>query len=167
MLIPQVQNWAVEYLNNRFHATNVYLEASTISFEMDDGTAKINDSAEGFTDAGFVDGIDIDVNYSLSNDGIYTVATVADGVLILASGEEVTTEDAAAYVKISMVKFPKGIQLWIAKLIGYNLDTKQMQGIQSESLADYSVSYSQVAGSAGSYPAGLLSEGASWKKIYR
>jgi len=161
-LIPQLQNWAVEYLNNRFHVNDIYINASTIAF-VSASPATITDSDSGFVDAGFTDSIDIDVQQSARNDGIYAVSTVVAGTITLATGEALTTEAAGESVLITKVQFPASIQLWISKLIAFNLDTKNFKGIASESLADHSISYLHQ----GSYPSGLLKEGAVWKRAYR
>jgi hypothetical protein len=161
-LIPKIQSWAVEYLKNRFHINDIYYQASTIAFVS--GTpATITDSDSGFVDADFTNSIDIDVDGSARNDGIYAVDTVVAGTLTLATGETLTSEEAGEAVTITRVQFPAAIQLWIAKLIGFNLDTKSWKGIQSESLGDHSISYNHL----GSYPQGLLKEGSPWKKVYR
>lgn len=56
----------------------------------------ITDSANGFVTAGFEAGMTINVTTnSGTNDGQYTIASVAAGTLTLVSGDAVTTEDAA------------------------------------------------------------------------
>lgn len=68
---------------------------TTISFEADDGTYYIHDSASGFVTAGFEAGQTIEVDTtSGANDGAYTITAVAAGTLTVA--EEVTDEDAAS-----------------------------------------------------------------------
>jgi hypothetical protein len=164
-LIPQLQNWVVEYLQNHFHVNDIYLTASTIAF-VDSTTDTITDSDSGFVDADFTDSIDVEVEGSDRNDGIYAVDTVVAGTLTLASGETLTTEAAGESVTITRVKFPSAIQLGVSKLIGYHLDTKNYKGVQSESLADHSISYFQNSTSVG-YPDSILASLAPWRKAYR
>lgn len=78
---------------------SVSITATTISFA-DTDPDEIRDSGNGFIDAGFVAGVTITVSGSTSNDGTYTVASVAAGVLVLVGGDSLSTEAAGATVTI-------------------------------------------------------------------
>jgi hypothetical protein len=161
-LIAPVQNFVVEYCNNRFHLSDIYIDASTIAFVS--GTpATITDSDSGFVTAEFSNSIDIDVFGSARNDGIYAVSTVVAGTMTLATGETLTTEADGRGILITRVAFPAAIQLVVAKLIKFNLDKNNYSGVRSFSLGDYSVTYNHES----SYPNGLLKELVPWKKLYR
>ena len=166
-IIPPLQDFIVEYCNNPFHVSEKYIYASTISFA-DDDPDMINDSDSGFVDAGFTDGIDVHVENSEDNDGIYYVDTVTAGTLTLDSAEELIVEDAGYAITITRVKFPKGLRLPTAQLIGYLMQKEKMNGISSKSLADYNVTFDGSSGNKiGGFPAGLLADFASYRKIYK
>jgi len=90
---------------------SVKRSAATIAFvENDASSDTITDTANGFLVAGFQPGDTITVSGSASNDGTYTVATVAAGTITLLSKNDLTDEAAAATVKIVATKtVPDGI----------------------------------------------------------
>ncbi|MEW6507189.1 MAG: phage head-tail connector protein [Bacteroidota bacterium] len=156
-MIPIVQDFVFTYTNNYFEilTDKVYRESNSISF-VNGSPSKINDSQNKFISAGFVPGIHTRVQGSKFNDGVYKVAAVEAGSLILSAEEELTNEsvDSEVVTLITVVKFPKGIKLPVAKLIGFHLDPKNAKGVQSESLGDHSISFQ----SGGNYPQSLLND---------
>lgn len=156
-MIPVVQDFVLKYTNNYFETLteSVYRDTNTISF-VSGSPAKINDSQNQFVYMGFVAGIHVRVQGSKFNDGIYKVDSVEAGSLILSSDDELISEsvDSNVLVKITIVQFPKGIKLPVAKMIGFHLEKRNARGVQSESLGDHSISYQ----SGGSYPKSLLDE---------
>jgi len=154
-MIPVVQDFVIQYTNNYFEilTDSVYRDTNTLSF-VTGSPAKINDSQNKFVDMGFVAGIHIRVNGSKFNDGIYKVDSVSARTLTLSSDDSLTneSEDSEVVIKITVVQFPKGIQLPVAQLIGYNFEKRNMKGVQSERLGDHSISYQ----SGGGYPKSLL-----------
>jgi len=159
-LIPRVQNFVVEYCQNRFHNGNVYITGSTIVF-VDSDPDTITDSDEGFLDAKFpAASIDIDVAGSYyGNNGIYAVDTVVAGTMTLASGESLIAEDAGEGITITLVQFPKGIHLVVADMINFKMNKKR--GLKNWRLADYS----ETTIGEGGYPKQLLKELASFRKF--
>lgn len=156
-MIPIVQDFVLKYTNNYFEilTDEVYRDSNTISFVS--GTpAKINDSQNKFISLGFVPGIHIRVQGSKFNDGVYKVDIVEAGTLTLSVDEQLINEsaDSEVVVLITIVQFPKGIKLPIAKLIGFHLDPKNAKGVQSESLGDHSINFQ----SGGMYPQSLLND---------
>lgn len=80
--------------------TTSTITATTIAFVNSDPDT-ITDSGNGFVAAGFVAGDTIIVSGSTSNDGTYTIATVAAGTLTLTSGAVLTPEGAGDSVTIT------------------------------------------------------------------
>ncbi len=76
------------------------LTASTIAFA-DTNPDTITDSGSGL--AGFAAGQVIEIAGSTSNDGTYTIATVAAGTLTLVAGDSLTVEALGATVTITVV----------------------------------------------------------------
>lgn len=87
--------------------------AATIGFSENNASADtITDSGNGFLTAGFQPGDQITVSGSASNDGTYTIATVAAGTITLLGRNDLTTEAAAATVTLTAPKsIPAGIVL--------------------------------------------------------
>lgn len=156
-MIPIVQGFIFSYTNNYFEilTDNVYRDSNSISF-VDGSPSKIIDSQDKFISSGFVPGIHVRIQGSKFNDGVYNVSTVEAGSLTLCEEEELIKEsvDNGVFTLITVVKFPKGIKLPVAKLIGFHLDSKNAKGVQSESLGDHSIIFQ----SGGNYPQSLLND---------
>lgn len=131
-LIPLVQDRVVEYCQNAFLDHGIALESDGIAF-VASTPATLTDSNAGFSDAGFESGHDVLVQGSTSNDGIYSLQTVAAGTLTLATGETLTTEAAGDDVTVMRVRWPKGIKLDTAQLVNYYLH-KEGKLVSSETL---------------------------------
>jgi|GEM_PF-2045241 len=162
-LIPIVQDFVIKYCNNFFELMpdKIYRTAITISF---DSTLKtINDSDSRFVSAGFPSGLHCRVAGSKFNDGIYKIESVTAGTISLDDDETLIDEsaDGETVMSITVVKFPAGIKLPVSQMIGFNLDTKAMKGISSESLGDHSISYS----SNGAYPDNILRGLNQYRKV--
>lgn len=76
------------------------ISAATIAF-VDSNPDTITDSGSGFVAAGFKAGDTIRVSGSGSNDGVYTINTVAAGTLTLIAGDSLVAEVAGASVTIT------------------------------------------------------------------
>jgi hypothetical protein len=90
-------SWCVNglYVIAGIHKTDV--ATPTMAFvAAGGGNATITDSASGFVTAGFVAGQTLFVDGSTSNDGIYTIKTVAAGTLTLDDGQSLSSEAALA-----------------------------------------------------------------------
>lgn len=159
-LMPVVQRQIIDYCNNRFLDKNVYLVSSGISFT---NPITITDSESGFVDAHFYGGMDILVSGSYNNNGFYEVDSVAAGTLTLDSRESLVTEDEDVAVTIYKVDFPKSLQMTFAKMINYNLQKNAITGVQSQRLADYSVTYANVGGA--DYPESIVSGLKPFKRL--
>jgi len=165
-LIPIVQDFIVDYCNNSFKDTNVHLTASTISFA-DTDPDTILDSVSGFVDAEFSADMEIVVEGSDHNDGMYTLDTVAAGTLTLIEADELVTEAAGNTITITKVEWPKGLWGTTAQMIGYNIARTQefkSLGVSSESYGDYSRSYA-IVGESGGYPMNILGGLKPYRKI--
>jgi len=85
--------------------------AATIAFNENTAAADtITDSASGFLTAGFQAGDQITVSGSASNDGTYTIGSVAAGTITLLVRNDLTTEAAGATVILTAPKtVPDGV----------------------------------------------------------
>ena len=166
-LIPVMQDWIVEYLNNKFLDNTVRMGSSNLTF-VDDTPATITDSSSLFIENGdnktyFYDGMDLEIHGTYRNDKIVEIDTVAAGTLTLASGETLVDEDAEddnTYVLLTRINWPTGIQRPFARLLLFDLKMKN-PALKSRSLADYTETYA----GEGDYPPDLLKAFTSWKKM--
>lgn len=157
-LLPMIQDDILSFLKNKFILKDVEIWTNTISFTGN----TILDSASGFVTAGFVAG-NIVVQDSKKNDGFYTLTTVAAGILTIS--ETLLTETADNNIKINQVKYPKGLELIFANMIGFALNNKH--GVKSESISRYSVTYANDTQSLiNGYPDTITRPLLKWRKIY-
>lgn len=162
-MIPMIQDFVITYCNNSFEfkKDDIYLETSGISFVS--STRKIVDEADGFIEAGFVNGMEVKVFGSLYNDGIYLVDTVLAASLELDSAESLTDEDEGLTVLITWVKFPEGIKPAVAKLIRYEIQNSITDKASAERVGNESYTYDKNRGT-GIYPKELLNNFRTWKR---
>lgn len=148
VLIPYVQSDVFEHCTPKaFKDKNIYISAITLAFVEGGGSADtITDSDSGFVDAKFEDGMDIYVEDSLYNDGLYNIDTVAAGTLTLDSADDVVAETAGEGITITRIKWPKGLSLWVAQLIWENINRAQSKDVKSERIGDYAVTYQDLSG---------------------
>ena len=87
--------------------------AATIAFnENTPDSDTITDSGNGFLTAGFQAGDQITVSGSASNDGTYTISSVAAGTITLLARNDLATEAAGATVVLTAPKtVPDGISV--------------------------------------------------------
>ena len=145
-LIPVVQYHVIEYLNDHFEilTDRIYNESNTISFTASEVSPSINDSQNKFITNGFVKGLHCRAFNSKFNDNIFEIKDVEAGKLIVDLTPKILDEanDSQVVIRITLVRFPEGIQFPVARLIGSQLFTKFGVTVSSERFDDYSVSYS-------------------------
>lgn len=162
-MIEDLVDWLPEYLNNPFINLNLYYQASTISFN----TKTISDSDSQFVEEGFVDGMDIYVWQSQHNNGHYTIQTVSTSEILTVNAS--FTVEAAGTVApiIYQVQFPKGIRSVVSNMIKYQT-TQAKQGLSSEKIGNYSVSYSETPFSGAgvsAYPSNIIGGLTTYRKL--
>jgi hypothetical protein len=151
--IPYVQKDYIEICNPGYELDEyIYLNGITFAFNNVDPDT-ITDSDSGFVDAGFEAGHDILVEGSESNDGEYSLATVAAGTLTLISGDELTTEAAGENVTITMLKWTAANLYYVAQMIWHRIQNAKISNVKNESLSRYSVTYAEQTGG---YPDSII-----------
>ena len=149
--ILSFQNWLAQELKNYFHTDDDILN-NTLSFS----GKVISDSNSGFVTAGFTSDMDIHVEGSKRNDGIYRVGTVAAATLTLDNNvhdNDFATEAAANSIYITRIAWPVGMELSAAKAI--EIDIAKTRGI---------VEASTTLDDLGKYPDGLMARFEPWRK---
>jgi hypothetical protein len=117
-IIPPFEGWLCNYLSNYFHTGN-WVSKNTYSFS----ASAITDSETGFLDDGieFADLMDVHVEGSYLNDGVYSIDTAVAATLTLNSKYTFESEDLGATVTLTRIRWPKGLKLAVAKAIEYEL----------------------------------------------
>jgi len=183
LLIPFVQDYVINFCNNKFqvkrqYPLNYYYTRqdifrnegifynynNTISF--DKVNSQILDTDNNLINCGFKAGLDVLVEQSVYNNGIYGISEVAAGYLNL-SDPLIADETPNYYVKLSLVQFPKGIKLPVAKMIDIELaklTSEDSTPVVSERVGNYSVNYGSYVYD-GSYPDEILRQLKPWKKV--
>ena len=153
-MIPIMQDYITDYCNDVFLNEDIYVDGATFSFS----SRTVSDSDSGFVAAGFVSGMDIFIEGSYSNNGLYSLNTVAAASMTTTSADPVSrvfvAEDAGANLTIYHVQFPQALKMACANMIGYQMSKQNLENVSSEKVGDYSVSYADVTGE---YPSNILS----------
>ena len=154
--IPIVQEDICLYCNHWFQDEWLYREASGGIAFVRGSTASSSTETDTITDddeefstgkAGFVTGMDIAIDGSGANSGIYTVGGVSSGTLTLTCrGILIDQDQDDAYrnvgkVKISRIRWPIGLKPIAAKMIWSQIDNAKPSDAKSERIDDYSVTY--------------------------
>lgn len=145
-LIPSVQSQIIEYCNYDFATPKGQVIADTIAFAATG--REITDSESGFVTGKLGKAGYVSVSGSVDNDGVYKVDTVAAGTITLDSGETLVDESAGESVTIKKVEFPADVQKLCADMIGHGMNKAAQDGITSEKLGDYAVTYANSYASA-------------------
>ena len=152
-MIPIIQEYITDYCNDVFLNKNLYIDGATFSFT----SRTVTDSNSGFVTAGFVSGMDIFINGSDSNDGLYSLNTAAAATMTTTSTAPVSplfvTEAEGENIIIYHVQYPQALKMSAANMIGYQMSKQNLENVQSEKIGDYSVAY---AGVTGAYPDNIL-----------
>jgi hypothetical protein len=137
-IIPMIQE-RITLMTNNYFLTDLDVEGSVI-FNATAGTIV---SGTSFVDQNFLAGDDIFIYNSYRNDGYFTIGSVNDKTLTLATGCSVIAEKTDRDVLISVVRWPIAVKKIAAEMIAYDLDARQKRsaGIASHSLGPYSESF--------------------------
>ena len=154
--IPIVQQFILDYCNNLFLNGSVYYYSSGIAFvNGGDSVDTITDSNSGFVDAFFHANMDLYIDNSYNNCFHVFVESIVAGTLTLSKYDSLVNE-AAGNRTIYLVKaeFSASLKMTAAKMINFNLQKVNNEGIKSKSLADWSETYLGEGG----YPKKLLQQ---------
>ncbi len=142
IMIPAMKRFVVDYTGNSYKNEHVKIYSDQLAFVAKAGAvaANITDAESLFVTHYFTSDIDILVENSYKNDGIYHVDTVIAGKLTLASTEDLTAEAAETYyvdpdhevdndtddtnhVTITRVEFPRSLKMVMAQLLWHVIKT--------------------------------------------
>ncbi|MBI1939174.1 MAG: phage head-tail connector protein [Ignavibacteriales bacterium] len=143
-LVGPSEEFVFMHTNNSFEIfeQDFYIEANKISFKK--AEKKINNPDGGFVANGLKTGTSIRVSGSFLNDGAYRTKEVTETDIELESDQDIEDEaaDSNCFIRITMMRLPKGVKVFIAKFIQHLFsNNKSSEGIASESFGGYSVSY--------------------------
>lgn len=163
-LIPIVQERITMMLNNYFLTDLDITDCMTFNTS----ARTIIASGNSFQDENFLAGDDIFIYNSYRNDGYFTLETVFDKTLTLASGQTVVDELSSRSIIISVVKWPLPVKYIAAKMVAYDYDTrdKTPANLKSYSLGPVSKSFTEGEKDEFGYPK-KITEGLTDYRIAR
>lgn len=165
-LIPFVQDDIIDYCNNLFRDKDTSYEAFTIEFnDLDPPT--ITDTQGLFLQYGFLDGMDIAVEGSYRNNGVFTISSASSATLTLNVSEELIDEGTTDYyggnyIRISRVHWPRALKLIAAKMIWFHISKSKSFDIKSKSLGPSSVTYAE---NEGGYPKQIMNSLKKYRQV--
>jgi hypothetical protein len=152
-LIPIVQKDILNYLNNTFEDEQTEYASGTISF-ISGSSNYIKDTghALGFSTAGFEKGMDVYIEGTYKNWGVYSISSIsaASSRIKFGTTEFITEKAALNWVELVRVRWPEDLKLAIAQIIWQNVEWSKGSNVQSRSLGPSSVTYRELK--AGGYP---------------
>jgi len=138
-LLPIVYNDIITLTNNKFLAAEYELTDDAFYFDNTAAVNKIFLAAGGISVIGFPVGGNLVVADSRLNDGVYTIAAVADTYIQVSEtlADEVQTTEGYE-VTISLARFPKQTDMVAARMIGYLIQHSASSGLTNMSQGGYS-----------------------------
>ena len=168
--IPIIAEDICEYLNNYFQDNTIYINVSGgLAFTSATSTAAgdlVTDDNQKFSTAGFKKGMDVIIAGG-SNSGIYEISSQTSATLRMTSTAKFIAQDqdasynAVGAIHIARIRWPEAIKPIAAKMIMYLIRDTNKEGVASERIDDYAVTY--VNGHA--YPSQLLAGLRKWKYV--
>jgi hypothetical protein len=151
-LIPIVQKDILNYLNNTFEDEQTEYASGTISF-ISGSSNYIKDTghALGFSTAGFEKGMDVYIEGTYKNWGVYSISSIsaASSRIKFGTTEFIAEKAALNWVELVRVRWPEDLKLAIAQIIWENVEHSKGNNVQSRSLGPSSVTYRELK--AGGY----------------
>ena len=151
--IPLIEEDICTYLNDWFDDKVIFIETgSGLAFSRGNtATATtqadyITDDNQDFSTAGFDDGMDV-VIFGGSNYGLYTISSVTTAVMkVDTTGVFVDQDQDDSYnmvgtIRIARQNWPAWLKPIAAKMIWYQVNKNKPDGVQSERIDDYSVTF--------------------------
>ena len=135
-----VQDYILDYTNNDFRNTKVYVSGKAIAVKAD-GTIQI--TGKDLTGEGFYDECYIAIEGSLVNDGLYRVKSISTDTFTLDDNDNIRDENSTENAYIYRADTPNTIQLVAAQLILHLMRKSSLydKEVSSEQIGDYRVAY--------------------------
>lgn len=148
-LIPQVKNDLVEYLHNTFIDKQTQYVGSHFQIVHTSTANQIRDTEQKFLIEGFQTGMDIYLDGSERNKGIYTVSSASSEYLKISTNstlfeENSTDEYGGKIISISRMRYPTGLKRTVAKIIWASMDRSKSDNIKSKSIGPLSLTYNSL-----------------------
>lgn len=152
-LIPQIQDDLMEYLNYPFLDKQTKYDSGSLKF-LSSGPY-ITDSNQRLSSEGFTTDMDIYVDRTRRNWGIYSITSLTDSVITLSSNDSIIAEQSskeygAVSPRLTRIKWPTSIKPLVAQIIWFNIDRAKNSNVKSKSLGPSSVTYANL--NSGAYP---------------
>lgn len=167
-LIPDVENDAIEYMNNAFRDPIIYNSGLFAVSTSTGGGDKITDGDGNWESIRFSSGMQVYISGWTSNPGLFKVASVSTNVLTLESSGSVTTQSSSDYwgsgvMYVNRVNPPVGIKPYLSQMIGWRLYQEGFNPIDkiSDSKEGESLSYAGM----NEYPERVLNGLKKWRKV--
>lgn len=160
-LIPMVEIDLLEECNNTFTNWSISF-GGLCTITTAGGSYRINCADGKMDEADFATGDWIWLSGSTRNDEYYSIKSIdADYIEV---NEALTAQADESSMSLMLINIPAAIKIYFAKMVAWQLYHVKDDGLQSESIGNYSYSRSAMASDAG-YPSTLLGGLSKWKNI--
>lgn len=162
ILLPQIEQSICDICRNDFvNQTYDFFSSNKISFISSNNSINMT----GIGNKGLSVNDTIRVYKSLKNDQTFTIDTVNTDSLILNDIDDVSDEGEEETIYITLIKYPKPLQLIASKMLQYNLTEEENNnlGIKEEKIDDYTVKYSEESHG---YSKSIIDKLQPYKQVY-
>jgi len=148
-LIPIIQDRIVLMTNNYFLTDLSLQDAMTFN-----ATARTIVANNNWVNYNFLANDDCMIYNSYRNDGYYTISTVSNKTLTLATGATVVAELSGRSILASVVKWPGPVQQIAALMVAYDYDIREKSAanIKSHSLGPFRETFTDGEKDEWGYP---------------
>lgn len=165
-LIPKVQADIIEYLDNNFPDKNTTYLSGSLQF-YSSGAITDSDNAR-FEIEGFTTGMDIAVEGTYRNRGIYNINTLTTDKITLSANDTIldecsSDEYGSGAIRLTRVVWPIGLKNLIAQIIWFNIKDVKNRDIKSKRLGPASITYMDLG--SGGYPDNIYKGLARYKYL--
>lgn len=174
-MIPLVERDVCEYLNNWFIDRHTQFDTASFRFYSRTTTAgathsRLTDSInKKFLQYGFTDTMDVAIDGSWRNNGIYTLSSATDSELKFTTGSYNFTKEystdfyTGGAIRINRIRWPESLKLHIAHIIWYNIERRINFGITGRTIGTNNISYESIMN--GQYPPSIMNGLKRWKNL--
>ena len=141
--IPEIESEIIQICNRDFLNDDITFTGNFVPTVAAGPVYTLVCALGGIAAVSFAAGDTILLEDTVRNNGRYTGAIIADGVVTVT---EALVAEAAVDATITLVQFPAGLQMYAARMIAYQLAHSDDAGLTGESIKSYS--YSRASGGA-------------------
>jgi hypothetical protein len=155
-LIPMCESEIYNYCNNYFTNTSIILITSDVEFLSTTPSIILQQSND------FKANTHINISGSIYNDGNYKIVSKTNPLILIVDNTNIIDEVATTDITIKLVSYPRELELALSQMVNFRLQKDINNGVKSEKIDDYSITYGDISTS---YPLSILNILNKYRKL--